>query len=76
MVVVKGDATCPDVLVCIIHNKNPVQIISTVADNVNRDIIKEKVYSKIDKKTVDMKFHHFNYIHMYNFGMVSVNVPD
>ena len=46
-----------------------VNMISTVADNVKWTPTKNKFYSKTDKKTVDMKFHRLNVIHMYNFGM-------
>ena len=70
----KGDTTCPDVLVCSIYATNIVHIISTVDYNVKWTPIKKKCYSKIEKKTVDIKFHRLNIIHMYNFGMVSVNV--
>ena len=34
VVVMKGDATSPDVLACSLYDTNPVHIISTVADNV------------------------------------------
>ena len=60
----KGDATCLDVLVRSIYDTNPVHIISTVAGNIKWNPIKKKVYIKIDKKTVEMKFHRLNVIHM------------
>ena len=69
MTVMKGDATFTDVLTCSLYDTNPVQIISTVADNSKCNPIKKKVYSKIEKKTVDIKFHRLNVIHDYNFGM-------
>ena len=53
-----------------------MQIISNVADNVKWTPTKKKIYSKIEKKTVDMKFHRLNVIHMCNFGMESVDVAD
>ena len=67
--VMKGDATFPDFLACSIYYTKLVHIISTVAGNVNWTPTKNKFYSKIDKKTVDMRFHRLNVIHMYNFGM-------
>ena len=63
MTVMKGDATFTDVLACSLYDTNPVQIISTVADNSKCNPIKKKVYSKIEKKTVDIKFHRLNVIH-------------
>ena len=74
--VTKGGATCTYVLACSLYDTNPVHIISTMADNVKWNTIKKKVYSKIEKKTVDMTFHRINVIHMYNFGMGSVDVAD
>ena len=65
----KGEATFPDFLACIIYYTKLVHIISTVAGNVKWTPTKNKFYSKIDKKTVDMKFYRLNVIHMYNFGM-------
>ena len=76
MAVMKGDATCPDVLACSLFDTNPVHIISSVDENFKWTPINKKVYSKIEKKTLDMKFHCLNVIHMYNFGMGSVNVAD
>ena len=76
MEVTKGDATCPDVLACSLYVTDTVQIISTVADNVKWNPIKNKFYSNIEMKTANMSFHHLNVIHMYNFGMGSVNVSD
>ena len=76
MVVMKGDATCPDVLACTLYDTKPVHIISNVADNVKWTPIKKKVYSEIEKNTVDIIFHRLNIIHMYNFGMRSVDVAD
>ena len=72
----KGDATCPDVLACSIYDTKSVHIISSVAENVKWTPIKKKIYSKIEKKTVDMTFHCLNVIHMYNLGMGSVEVVD
>ena len=63
LAVMEGDATCPDVLACSIYDTKPVQIISTVDDNVKWNPTKKKVYSKIEKKTVDMTFHRLNDIH-------------
>ena len=60
MTVMKFYATCSDVLVCIIYNKKPVHFISIVADNFKWAPIKNKVYSKIEKKTVYIKFHRLN----------------
>ena len=65
----KGDTTCTYVLACGIYDTKPVHIILTVADNVKWNTIKKKVYSKIEKNTVDMIFHPLNVIHIYNFGM-------
>ena len=64
MEVMKVNATCTDVLACIICDTNKVYIISTVAENFKWNPIKKKVYSKIEKKTVEMKFHRLNVIHM------------
>ena len=61
--VMKGDATCTYVLACSMYDTNPVHIISTVSDNVNWTPTNNKVYSKIEKKTVDMTFHRLNDIH-------------
>ena len=67
--VIKGDATFPDVIACIIYDTKLVHIIPSVSINVKWTPTKNKFYSKTDKKTVDMKFHRLNVIHMYNFGM-------
>ena len=53
-----------------------MHIISPVAYNVKWNPIQKKVYSKIEKKNVDMIFHSLNVIHMYNFGMGSVDFVD
>ena len=66
MAVTKGGATCSYVLACSLYNIKPVHIISFVTDNVKCVPINNKVYSKIEKKTVDMIFHHINVIHMYS----------
>ena len=58
------------------YDTNIVHIISNVAENVQWTSTNNKFYSKTDKKTVDMQFHHLNVIHMYNFGMISVDVAD
>ena len=76
LAVMKGDATCPDVLTCIIYGTNTVHILSTMAGNVMWNPINKKVYSIIEKNTVDMTFHRLNIIYMYNFGMGSVDVAD
>ena len=76
MVVIKGDTTCPDVLAFSLYYKRPMHMISIVADNVKCTYIKKKFYSIIYKKNVDMTFHHLKVIHMYNFGMGSVDVAD
>ena len=76
MVVMKGDATCPDVLAFSLYDTNPVHIISTVDDNFKCTPTKNKFYIKTDKKIVDMKFHRLNVIHMYNFGMWLLNIAD
>ena len=47
VVAMKGDKTCTYVLACSLYDTKPVQIISTVADNVNWTPINNKVYSKI-----------------------------
>ena len=70
----KGDATCPDVLAFSLYDTNPVHIISTVDNNFKCTPTKNKFYIKTEKNTVDMKFHPLNIIHMYNFGMGSVNI--
>ena len=62
--VMKGDATYPDVIACGIYDTNTVHIISTVDYNSKWIPIKNKVYSKIEKKTLDMTFHCLNVIHM------------
>ena len=72
----KGDETCPDVILCGLYDKKTVHIISTVVENFKWTPIKKKLYSKIEKKTVDITFHSLNVIHIYNFGMESVNVVD
>ena len=72
----KGDTTFPDVISCSLYDTKSVQIIWTVADNFKWNPISNKFYSKIENKTVDMKFHRLNVIHMYNVGMVSVDVAD
>ena len=72
----KGDATFPYILACIIYDTKPVHIISTASDNFKWTPIKKKLYSKIYNNTVDMTFHYLGVIHMYNFGMGSVNVAD
>ena len=69
--VMKGGATCPNVLACSIYDTKP-----TENDNVKWTPIKKKFYSKIEKKTVDVTFHCLNDIHMYNFGMGLVDVTD
>ena len=74
MAVMKGDATCPDMLACSIYDTNTVYIISTVAENTRWTPIKNKFYSKTERKTVEMKFRSINVIHMYNFGMRLVDV--
>ena len=74
MAVMKGDTTCIDVLACIIYDINTVHNISTVSDNVKWNPVRKNVSSKIEKKTVNMKFHGLNIIHMYNFGVGSVDV--
>ena len=76
LVVMKGDETCPDVLACGIYVANTVHIISVVAEIVKCTPTKKKVYSKIEKKTVEITFRFLNVIHMYNFLMVSVDVAD
>ena len=63
LAVMKGDTIYPDVLACSLYETKPVHIILTVADNVKWNPIKKKVYSKIEKKTVDIKFHRLNVIH-------------
>ena len=63
VVVIKVDATCPDMILCSLYDTNTVYIISTVSDNVNWTPTNNKVYSKIEKKTVDMTFHRLNDIH-------------
>ena len=63
MTVMKVYATFTDVLTCSFYDTNPVQIISTVADNPKCNPIKNKVYSKIEKNTVDIKFHLLNVMH-------------
>ena len=72
----KGDATCTDVLACSLYYKNIVHIVLTVSENVKYNTIRNKVHSKIEKKTKDITFNHLNVIHMYNFGMGSVDVSD
>ena len=72
----KGDETCPDVILCGLYDTKTVHIISTVVENFKWTPIKKKFYSKIEKKTVDITFHSLNVIHIYNFGMESVNVVD
>ena len=46
--VVKGDATCPDLIACILYDKNTVHIISTLDENFKYTPIKKKVYIKIE----------------------------
>ena len=65
----KVDATCPDALACSLYDTKLVNSISNVDETFKWDFIKQKVYSKIEKNTVYMIFHHPNIIHMYNFGM-------
>ena len=72
--VMKCDAKFTDAIACIIYDTKTVHIISTVYDNFKWSTTKKKVYSKIKKKTVVMKFNCLNVIHMYNFGMISVDV--
>ena len=67
MAAMKTDATFPDVLACSLYETKPVHIILTVADNVKWNPIKKKVYSKIEKKTLDTTFHRINAVHIYNF---------
>ena len=43
--VMKGDATCTNVLACSLYDTKTVKIISTVADNVKWTPIKNKGYS-------------------------------
>ena len=62
--VMKVDANFLDVLVCSLYETKPVHLILTVADIVKWNIIKKKVYSKTEKKNVDMTFHRLNFIHM------------
>ena len=76
LAVMKGDATCPDVLACSLYDTKPVHIISTVADNIKWTPINKKFYIKIEKKSVDMTFHCLNVIHIFTFGMVSVDEGD
>ena len=66
--VMKGDTISSDVLVYSLYETNPVYIISTASDNAKLTPTQNKVYSKIEKKTVDMKFHCLDFIHMYNLG--------
>ena len=56
------------------YDTNKVHIISTMSENVKYTPIRKKVYSKIDKNTVDMKLHRLNAICMYNFDMGSGDV--
>ena len=74
--VMKGGATCWGVILCSLNDTKPVKNISTVADNAKWTPIKKKVYSKIEKKTVDMTFHCLNFIYTYNFGLGSFGVAD
>ena len=46
VVVIKVDATCPDMILCSLYDTNTVYIISTVYDNVKWTPKKKKVYSK------------------------------
>ena len=64
LAVMKGDTIYPDVLACSLYDTHLVHSISTVADNVQCNTIKNKVYSKTEKKNMDMSFHHLNVIHM------------
>ena len=72
----KCNAKFPDVLACSIYDKKTVHIISTVADNVKWTPIKNKVYRRIEKNTVDMEFHTLNVIRMNSFGIGPVDVAD
>ena len=64
LVVMKGDVTCPDVLVCSIYVIKPLHINSTVSDIFKWTLIKKKFCIKIENNTVDMTFHRLNVIHM------------
>ena len=44
--VMKGDATCPDVLACSLYDTKPVHNISTMDDNFKYNPDKKKFYSK------------------------------
>ena len=72
--VIKGDAICSDVRVCSVYDTKLVHMISTLYRNVKWTPTKNKFYIKTEKKTVEMRFHPLNIIHMYNFGMGSVDV--
>ena len=76
MVAMKCDSTCTYVIACSIYGTNTLHGISTVANNIKWTCTKQKVYSKVEKNIVDVIFHRLNFIHMYNFGMVSVDVTD
>ena len=74
--VMKGDTICSDVRVCSLYDTKLVHMISTLYRNVKWTPTKNKFYIKTDKKTVDIKFHRLNVIHMYNFVMGLVNLED
>ena len=69
-----GDSKFSDVLACSLYDTKPVKIISYMSNNFKYNTTTKKVYSKIEKKTMDMKFHRLNVIHMTNFEMVSVDI--
>ena len=50
LVVMKGDAKCPDVLAFSIYEKRPVHIISDVADNVKWTPIRRNYIVKLRRR--------------------------
>ena len=73
--VMKFDATCTYVLACSLMTQIQCTLLQLCL-TMSSGLTQKQFYSKIEKNTVDMTFNRLNVIHMYNFGMGSVNVAD
>ncbi len=74
--VLRNVTECPNLIACSVYDTKPVHMLSTVAETIEWEEKKRRVWSYELKRHVQMGYLRLNLIDMYNNNMNSVDIAD
>jgi hypothetical protein len=74
--ILKGDATCPNLICSSVYDSKPVHLMSTSAECIEWNEKARKIWSNEHRSHVQMRYLRLNLIDQYNYNMNSADMAD